>query len=107
MFVFKVTGMDVYLHTKSDEFAEQIFNDDLSKPVLCNVQFVMNWWMTCCELRAIKFLQKYVIRFLFPTGKNDDPYTVAFKKIRVYNGSINANKEQLQAVTNILNSTSG
>jgi hypothetical protein len=44
--VFKVAGINVHLEADTNEFKEQIFNNDLTKAVLCNVQFLMNWCLS-------------------------------------------------------------
>jgi hypothetical protein len=68
----------------------------------------MNRWVITCLLRAIQKLQSHVVRSLFP------PHEVRLSScpevefsIKLYNQTIAGNREQKQAVCNIVQGSSG
>ena len=105
MTVVKVVGADLILRPdpKETEFSKKLFNDDLSEPILCDIQFVMNRWVIQCMHRALDRLQGHIVKALFPKSKSDiSPIRPQIPEIRVYNESIEKNLEQKQAVLNIV-----
>ena len=102
MSVVKVVGVELFLRPdpKETEFSQKLFNDDLSEPILCDVQFAMNRWVILCMHRALDRLQGHIVKALFP--KTISPIRPQIPEIRVYNESIDKNREQKQAVLNIV-----
>jgi hypothetical protein len=105
--VFKVVGINVFMKSNS-EIGEQIFNNNLSESVLVDVQFLMNRWVITCLLRAIQKLQSHVVRSLFPPHEVRLPSCPEVEfSIKLYNQTIAGNREQKQAVCNIVKGSSG
>jgi hypothetical protein len=92
----------------NSEIGEQIFNNNLSESVLVDVQFLMNRWVITCLLRAIQKLQSHVVRSLFPPHEVRLPSCPEVEfSIKLYNQTIAGNREQKQAVSNIVQGSSG
>lgn len=67
-----------------------------------DIRFVPNRYQVLCQYSALNKANVHLIRYLFPKIEDIKPKTIGRNSLKLYNKSIEANPEQLQAVEQIV-----